>query len=192
MNSTISSLSALLVTAGFLGVGSAQPPPPPPDRTPPAAQSVYSRRGAIKSFNTGPNGETNGVVLRDGTMVTFPPESGARLRSLAKEGSRITVSGTRRSGASGQVGVDAQTITANGQTITVPAAPPPAPAGPGAQAGSGPPSPGPNAPPPPRGRGRGPRRGTPPTPPGAGPLPSPAGGPPPAPANGAPPPPTGV
>jgi hypothetical protein len=210
MNRTIASLSALLVTGVFLGIGSAQQPPPPspggppppaaggpspppdpngppppanaaprPGPAPTAAQNTYSRRGTIKTFNTGPNGETNGVILRDGTTVMFPPESGAQLRSMVKEGSRIRVSGMSRPGASGQVVVDAQTITANGRTITVPA---PAP----------PPPPDPNAPPPPRGRGRGPRQGPPPPPSGGPPPPPPGGASPPPPANGAPPPPKGL
>ncbi|MGI8745107.1 MAG: OB-fold nucleic acid binding domain-containing protein [Bryobacteraceae bacterium] len=167
-------LPAVLVTGAFLGMGCAQPPPPPPDTTapppsagtPPAATST--RRGTIKSFNTGPNGETN-VILRDGTTVMVPPEFGAQLRSIAKQGSRITVSGVSRPGASGQVIIDAQTVTSNGQTMTVPAPPPPDP----------------NAPPPPLGRRKGPRRAPPPPPPANAPPngapPPPAGPPPPAP-----------
>src|SRR5450755_2447565 len=46
-------------------------PPPPssaygpiagPDQAAPLAQASYSRRGTIKAFNSGPNGETNGFI----------------------------------------------------------------------------------------------------------------------------------
>lgn len=152
-------------------------PPPPAPNAPPApkgsaapgppanpggaGQQTFSRRGTIKSFNTGPNGETNGVILQDGTTVMFPPEFGTQLRSTVKEGSRVTVAGASRPGASGQTVIDAQTITYKGQVMTVPAPAPPPPGGPAVQAG-GPPPAGPNAP---SRRPRGPGRASRPAPP---------------------------
>jgi hypothetical protein len=149
------------------------PPPPPsangsmagPGQAAPLAQTMYSRTGTIKAFNSGPNGETNGFILNDGTAILFPAGMGDQFRSTVREGARISVTGMGRAGASGRMVVNAQTITANGQSFTVPVAPPAAPGGPGAQAGSGPPPP-PDGPPPPGGRGgRGPRPGPPPPPP---------------------------
>ncbi len=154
--------------------------PAPPGNAGGAGQQTYSRRGTIRSFNTGANGETNGVILRDGTTVLFPPEFGTQLRSTVREGSHITVAGVNRPGASGQAVIDAQTITYKGQVMTVPAAAPQPPRGPGAQAGR-PPVAGPNAPPRPRRPRRAGRPEAPPPPAdathAAPPVP-PAGGPP--------------
>jgi hypothetical protein len=159
------------------------PPPPPPANGPmagpgqaaPLAQTMNSRRGTIKAFNSGPNGETNGFILSDGTAILFPAEMGDQFRATVREGSRISVMGMSRFGVSGRMVVNAQTITANGQTFTVPVPPPVPPGGPGAQAGWGPPPP-PDGPPPPGGRGgREPRPGPPPPPAGGPPPPPPPG-----------------
>jgi hypothetical protein len=158
------------------------PPPPPsvngpivgPGQAAPLAETMYSRRGTIKAFNSGPNGETNGFILSDGTAILFPAEMGDQFRSTVREGARIFVTGMSRAGVSGRMVVNAQTITANGQTFTVPVPPPVPPGGPGAQAGSPPPPP--DGPPPPGGRGgRGPRPGPPPPPAGGPPPPPPPG-----------------
>jgi hypothetical protein len=196
-------LTALFAATLWVSLGSAQQPPPPPRAGAPApptmgapapppaadaygpgfaAQPAYSRKGAIKAFNLGPNGETNGLILSDGTVVFFPPEIGEPLRASIKEGSRITFTGVSRPVAYNRLVVDAQTITANGQTFTAAVTPPPSPGGQGAPDFAGPPPPpaGP-PPPPPGGRGRG----------GRGPGPAVAGGPPPPPPGcpGPPPPP---
>src|SRR3984957_13435627 len=119
------------------------PPPPPPANGPlagpgqaaplaqtPLFQTMYSRRGTIKAFNSGPNGETNGFILSDGTAILFPAEMGDQFRATVREGSRISVMGMSRFGVSGRMVVNAQTITANGQTFTVPVPPPVPPGGP--------------------------------------------------------------
>jgi hypothetical protein len=203
MKRTSVPLTALLAVTLWVNIGSAQQPPPPPTGTPPlpwmgapvapppanaygpgfAAQPAYSRKGTIKAFNLGPNGETDGLILSDGTAVFFPPETAEPLRASIKEGSRVTFTGVSRPGAFNRLIVDAQTITANGQTFTAAVVPPPPPGGLGALGIAGPPPPpdGP-PPPPPGGRGRG----------GRGPGPAAAGGaPPPPPGCPAPPPPPG-
>lgn len=163
MKKTTALISALLASGLLVSTSVAQSPPPDPSGPPPAvnSQPTVTRQGRIKAFNAGPNGETNGYILRDGTTVMLPPQSGTQLRAIAKEGSRITVIGTSGPGVAGQVVVNAQTITVNGQTITVPAlAPPP---------------PDPNAPAPPGRRGKAARRGPPPPPPPNGGPPQPDG-----------------
>ena len=194
MKRTSVPLTALLAATLWVSLGSAQQPPTPEPvavPTPPpganayssglAAQPAYSRKGTIRAFNLGPNGETDGLILNDGTAVFFPPETGEPLRASIKEGSRITFTGVSRTGAFNRLVVDAQTITANGRTFTTAVAPAPPPGGPGAPGIAGPPpSPDGPPPPPPGGRGSGGR--------GAGPAF--AGGPPPPPAGcPAPPPP---
>ena len=190
MKRTSVPLTAVLAATLWMSRGSAQPPPPPPIAAPApppaanaygpglAAQPAYSRKGTIKAFNLGSNGETNGLILSDGTAVFFPPETGEPLRASIKEGSRVTFTGVSRPGAFNRLVVDAQTITANGQTFTVAVVPPPPPGGPGAPGIAGPsPSPdGPPAPPGGRGRGRGPGpalAGVPAPPPAGCPAPPP-------------------
>src|ERR1700722_1903074 len=108
------------------------PPPPPsvngpivgPGQAAPLAETMYSRRGTIKAFNSGPNGETNGFILSDGTAILFPAEMGDQFRSTVREGARISVTGMSRAGVSGRAVAHAQPIPANGQTFTVPVPPP--------------------------------------------------------------------
>ena len=176
MKRTSVPLTALLAATFWVSICSAQQPPPPPPANAYgpgfAAQPAYSSRGTIKAFNVGPDGETNGLILNDGTAVLLPPETGEQLRASIKEGSRITFTGVSRPGALNRSVVDAQTITANGQTFTAAVAPPPPDAptlplpggrgrggrGPGPVAAGGPPPPPPGCsvppPPPPPGPGR--------------------------------------
>lgn len=196
MQRTSVPLTALLAATLWVSRGSAQPPPPPPIAAPApplaanaygpglAAQPAYSRKGTIKAFNLGPNGEINGLILSDGTAVFFPPETGEPLRASVREGSRITFTGVSRPAAFNRLVVDAQTITANGQTFTAALTPPLPPGGPGAPGIAGPPpSPDGPPPPPPGGRGRGGRgpglavAGGPPLPPPGCPAPPPPPGP---------------
>ena len=136
MKRTSVPLTALLAATLWVSLSSAQqqPPPPPPGARPAplagpvpppppgvnvyssglAAQAAYSRKGTIRAFNLGPNGETDGLILNDGTAVFFPPQTGEPLRASVKEGSRITFTGVSRPGAFNRLVVDAQTITANG------------------------------------------------------------------------------
>lgn len=170
----------LLAATLAVSIGQAQPPPPPPGGPPPpppagspppplppgaapagvfpGGQDMSTRRGTIKAFNSGPEGETNGFILTDGTVVLFPPESGQQMASIVREGSRISFMGYGRPGVTGRLVVNAQSITAHGQTYAMP----PDPAG-------GPGGPPPPPPPPPGGRGRGPQ--PPPPPPPGGPRP---------------------
>jgi hypothetical protein len=177
MKRTSVPLTALLAATLWVSIGSAQQPPPPPSANAygplSGAQAAYSSRGTIKAFNLGPNGETNGLILSDGTAVFFPVETGDQLRASIKEGSRITFTGVSRPGASNRLVVDAQSITANGQTFTIAVVPPPPPGESDAAGLAGPP------PPPPGGPGRG----------GRGPGPVAGGPPPPPPSCSAPPPP---
>src|SRR5580704_17334173 len=159
MKRTSLPLITLLAATILVSIGSAQqPPPPPPTGAPPppppgapappppadangsgfAAQPAYPRKGIIKAFNLGPNGETDGLILSDGTVVFFPPETGGPLRASTKEGSRITFTGVSRVGAFNRLVVDAQTITANGQTFTAAAVQPLPPGGLGAPGLAGP------------------------------------------------------
>ena len=130
MKRTSLPLTALLAATVWVALASAQQPP--------AAQPGYSGKGTVKAFNSGPNGEINGIILSDGAVVFFPSATGEPIRVSIKEGSQVTFNGVSRPAASNnRLIVDAQTITANGQTFTAATVPPPLAGGPGAPSGRG-------------------------------------------------------
>jgi hypothetical protein len=98
---------------------SAPPPPPPaPPAGAPQMGPVSSSpgtdttiTGVVRSFNYGPAGEVNGLILDQGTVVYFPPEQADQVTRLAQVGSRIRVRGSVRKGPAGNALIAAETIT---------------------------------------------------------------------------------
>jgi hypothetical protein len=98
---------------------SAPPPPPPaPPAGAPQMGPVSSSpgtdttiTGVVRSFNYGPAGEVNGLILDQGTVVYFPPEQADQVTQLAQVGSRIRVRGSVRKGPAGNALIAAETIT---------------------------------------------------------------------------------
>jgi hypothetical protein len=134
----------------------------------PSQPVPYAGSGVIRSLNYGRGGEISGFLLDNGILALTPPMGTSNI-SVVKPGANISVSGFAHPTPAGRTVVDVQSITANGQTITMTAAPPNGP-GPGVGPGPGPgvgPAPGP---------GRGPRAE----------IGPPAGPPPPPPPNGGP------
>jgi hypothetical protein len=84
-------------------------------------------RATVRQFNYGPEGEISGFVLSNNMQVNFPPEFPGQIDSIARLKSEVNVTGYARQTATGKTILDAISITANGQTIAVPAGP----AGPG-------------------------------------------------------------
>ncbi|SRR5579884_1369965 len=100
----------------------AGPPPPPPAPAGTGVAAGWQRasatvRSAIERFNFGPNGETNGVLLKNGTLALMPPDVASQVRSLARTGATISVSGIPRQGIDGRTIIDVQTITVGGRVI---------------------------------------------------------------------------
>lgn len=134
----------------------------------PAQPAPYAGSGVIRSLNYGPQGEVNGFVWQNG-MIARTPAFGASDLSVLRPGATISLSGFARTTASGRTVIDAQSISANGQTIAMNIAPRSGP-----DAG-------------PRGKRVGPRRAGPPPRPrdASGPRPpAPDAAPPPPPADG--------
>ena len=75
-----------------------------------------SHSGRVSSVIYGPQGEVQGLTLRNGIAVALPPELAMRLQSSVTRGARVQVSGVQRMIA-GQASLVAQSITANGQTF---------------------------------------------------------------------------
>jgi hypothetical protein len=124
----------------------------------PTQPSPYAGTGAVRQLNYDRSGAVNGFVLDNGMIARTPP-FGASDVSAIKPGVQIALSGFARTTAAGKTVVDVQSITVNGQTISMnagpPGPPPVPPAGPepGPRGGRGA-APGPPPPPPPSG-GRG-------------------------------------
>jgi hypothetical protein len=120
-----------------------QPGPPAP----------YSGSGRIQQLNYTPDGAVNGFMLDNGTFAMLPPFAATNPSSI-RAGAPVTFTGYARTTVTARTVVDLQTITVDGQSITLTRvgpgndAPPPPP--PTAAATSGPGSP--SAPPPPDGR----------------------------------------
>jgi hypothetical protein len=76
------------------------PPPFPPE---PRAWSERDMRvnGIVRRVLTGGRGETNGVILDDGTVVRFPPHVGEGFATLVVPGARLVAQGYGSSGPAG-------------------------------------------------------------------------------------------
>ncbi|WP_295551379.1 hypothetical protein [uncultured Pseudacidovorax sp.] len=125
---------------GALAAPTSEPRPMPvagPMGLPPAvqAQAQASVSGTLARWLINPNGEADGLLLQDGTQVSFPPHLSAELTALAQPGERIDVSGWRAT--EGGV-LQAQQVSVRGRTVAdqppAPGAVPPAPRAMGALA----------------------------------------------------------
>jgi hypothetical protein len=113
-----------------------------------AQPAPNSGPGVVRQLKHDRGGAVNGFVLDSGTLVLVPPFDSAN-PSAIRPGARVQYSGNARQTPAGRTVVDVQSITANGQTLTLAAAPP-APPRPGrAPRGVAPPPPPPSSPNPP-------------------------------------------
>ena len=124
--------------------GTAAPPPPPPgpagyalqspappapglwpSQTPTAPVPPTVVTGVIRSLNYGFDGQVNGLILSDGTAIYFPPEVASQVTRTVSVGGRVRVTGSLRTGPTGNRLIDAQIITnrQTGGSVTVPPAP---------------------------------------------------------------------
>jgi hypothetical protein len=114
------------------------PSPVPPAPTPPPVAPVPGPlastpatdptiNGVVRSFNYGPAGEVNGLILDQGSVVYFPPEQSSQVTQLVQAGSRIRVRGWVRQGPAGNALIGAEIITnrTTGNSISIAAQPPP-------------------------------------------------------------------
>ncbi|AMV06297.1 hypothetical protein [Xanthomonas citri] len=130
---------ALACTIGAAAAQVAAPPPPapngpiggPPAPPTPVAATPVSVSGTVERFLLNPNGDVDGLWLRDGTQVGFPPHLSSEVKAAVRAGDSVVVKGFRlgnlpvlqvssiRSGRSGREVVD--------RPPTFGAAPPPPP-----------------------------------------------------------------
>jgi len=88
------------------------PPPPPPvsaDAPPPRppglaprpisnAASMSTTQATVARFLTNPDGDVDGFLASDGTLVRFPPHMSAQLTSTVRQGDSVQLSGWRDEG----------------------------------------------------------------------------------------------
>jgi len=91
------------------------------------AQTTPSVTGTVQQYLLNPHGEVEGLLLKDGTVVRFPPHLGTALAGIVRPGDDVTVVGffgpvTPHGGA-----VKALTITNAKTNQTVVDQPPPTP-----------------------------------------------------------------
>jgi hypothetical protein len=128
------------------GPGAAPPPPPPPPGPvgvppPPPAPPGQARyvpqprvpfpqaasspstvvTGAVRSFNYGPDGQVNGLILSNGTVIYFPPEYADHVTRIIAVSGRVRVTGEQRTSPAGKRLIDAQVITnqQSGSSVTL-------------------------------------------------------------------------
>ncbi|MDQ0073508.1 hypothetical protein J2W34_005316 [Variovorax boronicumulans] len=120
MTSRITFIAAACLLAG--GVAFAQMPPPSPGGPVPPAPiaatpeaGIATVSGRAQQWLINPNGEADGLLLSDGTQVAFPPHLSAAVMQMLKPGETVQVSGWR---APNVPVVRAQTLVANGRSVT--------------------------------------------------------------------------
>jgi hypothetical protein len=110
------------VTDSAISAATPMTPPSPPARPPrgappppPAATSETS--GRVRMALHGPQGEVNGVLLENGTILRFPPDQGAQLTTLIQPRQSVVAEGTAITNALGTV-VDVQQIGPSRNQLT--------------------------------------------------------------------------
>ncbi|MBB5737392.1 nucleoid-associated protein YgaU [Xanthomonas arboricola] len=70
-------------------------PPAPPAPPAPLAATPVRITGTVERFMLNPNGEVDGLWLRDGTQVAFAPHLSAQLQAAVRRGDTVSVQGYR-------------------------------------------------------------------------------------------------
>lgn len=89
---------------------------------PPAKHNSSTFSGTVSQYLLAPRGEVEGLLLKDGTSVHFPPQLAGLLTAQIKPGDRLTVQAAKEVPASSPQGrgVNATALTPNktNQTLT--------------------------------------------------------------------------
>lgn len=99
------------------------------------AAATDTMQGAVARFVTNPDGDVDGFITDDGTLVRFPPHPGDQLTSVVRKGDGVQVSGTRDAG--GSIAAQRITDTRSGQQVIDEPPLRGAPTGPRAAGGTG-------------------------------------------------------
>jgi hypothetical protein len=74
--------------------------------------------GTVTRALTGPRGETNGVILDNGTVVRFPPHVGEAFADLVRPGAQLAAQGYGTSGPAGTA-IEAVALGASEASLTI-------------------------------------------------------------------------
>ena len=96
----IAVLAAVLTASAGCAAQPAAPPPPPVAEPVPLADAASSAttQGTVARFLTNPDGDVDGFMTDDGTLVRFPPHMSAQLTSAVRRGDVVQVTGRREEG----------------------------------------------------------------------------------------------
>jgi hypothetical protein len=84
--------------------------------------------GGIAEFHQSPDGEVDGITLKDGTEIRFPPKSGKNVSATVSIGDQVEISGWTHAGES-EVHAAKITNVGSGKTVDVDQPPPDVPDG---------------------------------------------------------------
>ncbi|WP_250456155.1 hypothetical protein [Caballeronia sp. ATUFL_M2_KS44] len=96
----------------------APPAPPPPGAEPGPladAAAITTTQGTVSRFLTNPDGDVDGFMTDDGTLVRFPPHMSTQLTSAVRRGDVVQVIGRRDEG--GSFAAQRITDTRSGQQV---------------------------------------------------------------------------
>lgn len=71
------------------------PPPPPPSSARLAPQQPVVATGTLSRFVINPEGDVDGFLLSDGSLVRFPPHMGSQLVNTVHQGDSVRIAGFR-------------------------------------------------------------------------------------------------
>ncbi|MCL2724138.1 MAG: hypothetical protein FWD69_06835 [Polyangiaceae bacterium] len=114
------------------GRGPAAPPPPAsaPDVGGPLP-GLTELRSRVRMALHGPQGDVNGALLEDGTVLRLPPPEAYRFTSLLQPGQTVVVTGTQTVTALGKIMEVQQIGASRDQLSLIQTPPPPRPGRPG-------------------------------------------------------------
>jgi hypothetical protein len=115
-----------VVDEGPRGPGRRPPPPGGPGAPPPPGANVTEAAGRVRMSLHGPEGDINGALLEDGTVLRVPPPDAYRLASLLAPGQTVFAQGSTFASPLGKV-MDVERIGSSRDQLDDVTAPPPRP-----------------------------------------------------------------
>lgn len=92
-------------------------PRPKPGPKGPREEEPMNATGKVTDYARNPHGDVDGLVLKDGTVVKFPPHQSRELQDAVAIGDKVTIEGRRHVTPRGDVHLHADRISAGKQTL---------------------------------------------------------------------------
>jgi hypothetical protein len=111
----LAGLAVLLVGGVCMTSLAAQPPgkgKAPKRKLEPAPDTEsVTVRGTVREFTTAPKGEVDGLMLKDGKWLHWPPHLESRFKSVAAKGDRVRAIGRWETDPEGETKLEVSTLT---------------------------------------------------------------------------------